>query len=418
MQQRLLIISNNVLSNTNNNGKTILSYVDRLPRENVRQLYFSSENPTISGYKYFRLSDRDVLKGIFSTKRRGGIVNSLLKGDTVESHKRKRKITHNTFNRLAREVLWYKRWNSKQLDKWLDEYNPTAVFFVAGDCLFAYSIYEYVISKFKVISSLYLTDDYIMPRKYETALQKWRRKLIRNKLRKALSITDNFFTISDIMKETYLHDLGRNSEVIVNMTESLRGEKIEFKESEGCIIYAGSLYYGRDEVLGKVSEALERHNENCLEEEKAVLNIYTNITPDDLQIHRICRGKSTRYCGSLNKEELTKKLNQSKVLLFVESFEEKEIEKTKLSLSTKVPEYMSLRKPILAVGPNNIGSMLYLEDVAMCVNDENTIYEKLHNLLCNKELQDQLGRKAEQEFIKYNNKEELQKKMIRRILIK
>ena len=52
---RLLIISNNVLSETNNNGKTILSYFDTIPKEQVAQLYFSGECPQIEGYRYYQL---------------------------------------------------------------------------------------------------------------------------------------------------------------------------------------------------------------------------------------------------------------------------------------------------------------------------------------------------------------------------
>ena len=61
---KLLIISNNVLSEINNNGKTILSFIENSKLE-IRQLYFSSEVPSIKTYKYFRISDNDIIRGCF-----------------------------------------------------------------------------------------------------------------------------------------------------------------------------------------------------------------------------------------------------------------------------------------------------------------------------------------------------------------
>ena len=59
--ERLLIISNNVLSTTRNNGKTVYSYIDSLPKENVAQFYFYNEQPSIEGYSYYRIIDKDII---------------------------------------------------------------------------------------------------------------------------------------------------------------------------------------------------------------------------------------------------------------------------------------------------------------------------------------------------------------------
>ena len=46
----------------------------------------------------------------------------------------------NTLFRLIREALWHGKWQSDALIRWLDDFRPTAVFFVGGDSLFAYEI--------------------------------------------------------------------------------------------------------------------------------------------------------------------------------------------------------------------------------------------------------------------------------------
>ena len=87
-------------------------------------------------------------------------------------------------------------------------------------------------------------------------------------------------------------------------------------------------------------------------------------------------------------------------------------EKTRFSLSTKVTEYLSLGKPIFAVGPSDIGSMDYLFDVAECVFDESEIEDVLKRLLENTERQNQLGILAKQKYEKYHNKEAIQNQLL------
>lgn len=407
MNERLLIISNNVLSETNNNGKTILSYIDCLPKSEVRQLYFSSENPQIEGYEYFQISDKDVLKGHVRKIDRG---RSIKQFSYSENKTNSNIIKRNDFTCLLREIIWYKSWKSEALINWLDDYNPTAVFFVGGDCLFAYNIYLFIVKRYSPKSSLYLTDDYIAPRKKKTFLSEIRRKLIINKLQESLKLTHHFFTISAPMKQAYNVLLNRNSDIIVNMTESLYSHEYIKSGENIAIVYAGSLYYGRDDVLLAVADAIERYNVN--NNKKVFLEVYSK---DKINNNKLKNFSFTHFNGPVNKEKLIKIYNAADILLFVESFNDYQIEKTRYSLSTKVPEYLSLKKPIFAVGPDNIGSMDYLQDVAQCVYKLDDIYKKLVDLLESHELQLKLAKSSYIKYVKYNNKEKMQEKFIKKI---
>lgn len=408
MNERLLIISNNVLSETNNNGKTILSYIDCLPKNEVRQLYFSSENPQIEGYKYFQISDKDVLKGHIRKINRGRSIQKITRTKNISNSN---KVKRNDFTCLLREFVWFKSWESDALIKWLDEYDPTAVFFVGGDCLFAYNIYIYIVKRYSPKSSLYLTDDYIAPRKKKTFLSEIRRKLILNKLQESLKLSHHFFTISAPMKQAYKVLLNRNSDIIVNMTESLYNDEYIKPEKNITIVYAGSFYYGRDDVLLDVADAVERYNVNN-NKKKVFLEVYSK---DKISNNKMKNFSFTHFNEPVNKEELIKIYNAADILLFVESFNDYQIEKTRYSLSTKVPEYLSLKKPIFAVGPSYIGSMDYLQNVAQCVFNLNDIYAKLVELLESHELQIELAESSYTKYITYNNKERMQKMFIKKV---
>lgn len=141
-KKRLLIISNNVLSQTNNNGKTILSYIDGLDKNKVRQLYFNNEQPTIEGYEYFRITNRDVFRAKFYNKPSGEKIDCILCPAKKEDNNTKKiqqglKLPRNVITCSIRNWLWGNSWISSDLLDWLDTFKPTTIFFLGGDTLFA-----------------------------------------------------------------------------------------------------------------------------------------------------------------------------------------------------------------------------------------------------------------------------------------
>ena len=405
---RLLIISNNVLSNTRNNGKTIYSYIDSLDPSHVAQLYFNGEYPSISGYKYFQITDKDIIKGLTSSQKRGRVINDVNPGspNVIPAPPKHRGDLFRTF----REILWKNKWRSKKLFDWIDEFSPTAVFFVGGNCVFAYDICEYIVKKYNTRLSLYITDDYIMPRKKESLLGRIRRSKIKKSINKCLLSADSFFTVSEVMRKEYKNVFGRDSSVIVNLTESLKLDTASSPNDVFSLIYAGSLYYGRDEVLGRIGAVIKEYNLD--HEKKALLKVYSNAKPDAETKKRFTVDGACEYRGSLTKEELKNELNRSDILVFAESFDPEQIEKTRYSLSTKVPEYLSVGKPIFAVGPAVVGSMDYLSDVAMCVNDMSKLADSLHRLLNSEVLRSRIASDSEKKYIDNHLKENLQSKFL------
>lgn len=410
---KLLIISNNPLSENSNNGKTIYSYIDSVPKENIAQLYFSSEIPSILGYNYFQITDKDVLKGILSPNKRGREVIGKVKMISF-NQEYKKGIPKNTFTRIIREIIWRKNWKSKQLNTWLEKFKPTAIFFVGGDSIFAYNICNYISKKYNARLTLYITDDYIMPRKKENIFSKKRREIIAKKIEETLELSNEFFTVSHPMQQAYKRKFGRDSNVIVNMTDDLKKEKDIKIDDKIILVYAGSLYYGRDDVCGEIALAIKKYNRYG--KKKAFFKIYTNVEPSieskkKFEIEDVCK-----FCGSLKKDELIREFNKATILVFVESFDEEQIEKTKYSLSTKVPEYLSVGKPILAVGPSGIGSMEYLSDCAFNINNRNDIESGILDLLINEKLREKISVLGEEKYKLFHNKTTLQENFLRLVL--
>ena len=77
---------------------------------------------------------------------------------------------------------------------------------------------------------------------------------------------------------------------------------------------------------------------------------------------------------------------------------------------------MSVAKPILAIGPEEIGSMQYLQDVAVCVNDVKNLYDDVESLLDNQEICELYSYKARKKYEKNHNKELLQKEFVKNLI--
>ena len=403
--KKLLIISNNPLSEVQNNGKTILSMIEELDCDCVRQLYFNINNPTIVGYKYFRISDQDIIRGLLRSDNRGAEVipkNSKENNVILETPI---SIRNNIF-RFFRELLWHKKWKSRRLIEWLNEFNPEAIFFVGGDCVFAYDIALEIQKMFNSRLSLYITDDYILKREKDSIIGILRKKWIVNRIRDVLKVADSFFTISEKMRETYLELFGKDSRIICNIPESMKRDDVKGNSEYIELIYAGSLYYGREDTISMLVDVLSDYNETHTK--KARLSLYCNSKPDDAVLRKVCKDTVSHYGGSLSKDELITELNKADILVFAESFQKSEIEKVRLSFSTKIPEYLSIGKPVLALGPSGIGSMDFLEDVAECVNDPEYMKDRVYNLLNSDCRMIKLGRDSKVKFEKAFNRERMQ----------
>ena len=403
MKENILIISNNVLSRINNNGKTILSYFDSIDSSLIYQLYFSQEEPTISHFKYFRISDKDILHGLF-TKKRGCEVFCRQEVKGVPEYN---SSYHGSLARIARELLWLHKWKSKELIQWLDRIKPKYIFFVGGDCLFAYTIALFIKERYASKLSLYITDDYFVRNKFDNIITVYKKHLLRNKCKKFINFVDSFFTISDPMRLKYKELFGKDSYTIANIPDDLENNEINLRNEISIrnFVYAGSLYYGRDKVLNCIIDCVEKIN--SLNKTFITVDVYSDECES-----KIIKKKCVNLHRKVNNEELKEVFRKSDAFIFVESFEEKYVSKTMFSLSTKIPEYLSFRKPIFAVGPNNVGSMMYLQNIAICANSLEEVYDKVCCLLFNPNEAKEFADKSYRQYLKNHKKSEVQQKFL------
>lgn len=415
--RRTLIISANPVSKIFNNGKTLSAFFDQYPKEKIRQLYFSTSLPDNDiCSSYFRISDVDILNRRLKKSSTCGEIVGAVMGIPVQASDDQmvQKIKKGNFIRLLREVMWNGEWKTQKLLEWLDDFDPEVIFFLAGDGGFSYKIYNFIAERYGAKTAIYITDDYVLPR---TNFDLWghiRRRITRKYMKAAVADADILFTISNPMRECYRNLFGKDSFVVANMYEPktlYNNEKNE--KNEIVITYAGGLHYNRSDTILRLIQAISVINMKYAERGKKVtLYIYSGSELSKSFEKKILQSQCCVWGGLLNSTELEKKLNLSDFLLHVESFRKKDICSTKLSLSTKIPEYMSYKKPIIAIGPAEVASMMYLRDCACCITDLNRIQEGLERNLFEEQKRISLADKAYEKYLQNHEKRSVQPQIV------
>lgn len=405
---KILVISNNSFSKTSNNGKTLSSFFKHFQPENIAQLYFSHNSPDEDHYsRYFRISDVQVLKSCLTRRVAGEPVEPVKyeSNDIQEVSTFGKAMSYmaklNLF-RLLREIMWYfGKWQSKEFEDWVLQLSPDLVFFCAGDSIFAYRIVKYVLSITNSNLIIYVTDDYVLHRKYASPSWQLRRKLVYKHMHRAIKKCNLFITISQEMRLKYKELFGKDSHVMLNIVDNgksapNRVNNIE-KGKVTNLIYAGGLHLKRYKTLNMLAKELEKFNKTA--PKKAFLSIYSTSIPSQRILKLLSISETCAFLGGLSSEELRMKLMQSDIPVHVESFDRKAIKSSILSISTKIPEYLSLNKPILAVGPQEVASMKYLKGVACCVTRKIDLNTAINRILNDKNLRKVLSEAAHERFL-------------------
>lgn len=381
--KKVLVISHNPLSRVNNNGKTLVSIFKGLPDENIYQIYLNADLPDYSrDCHYLQLNEKQILRSLQPGKNlccqeveptEGKVCSASIGAGSFGMHTK----------RLLREGVWkLPVWRSR-LESWLKDKQFDVVFFMAGDGLFAYDVYHFVMKHTAAKGCLFFTDDYIIGKTSQSPVAALRRCLLKRKIKKTLSVIHELYVISDEMKTAYKRLFGKDSYVIRNFSVEKGRSPVhpeKGKENEGVtIVYAGGLHYSRWKVLARIGAALKEIN---LEGgKKGFLRIYSSQKLSEEIIRQINLEGAAKFCGGATASEIAGIYAAADILLHVESFDKKAMASTMYSFSTKIPEYLSADKCVMAVGPEEQASLKYLSGFAAVAGDVGELKSLLTKLI-------------------------------------
>lgn len=367
---KVLIISHNPFSKISNNGKTLESIFRNFKKEELSQLYFVEDKDIDSDYagSYFKITDKDLL-----IKRKEAIKVSMEaqnSGTSLKSGIDLRKYKHNLA--IFRDYLWkFKNVkNNETLHQWIQQQNPDFVFFVGANQVFSHDIMVEIAEKYNLKSAVYFTDDYIFSTQKKNYLQKLQYKKLYKAYQRTISKAELCFGISHLMSDVYTKHYGKKFNPIMNsVSPTLYNgiEKSQDKPKDKIVIsYFGGLHLNRDKMIIRLAQILSK-----VEDKKMLINVYTPTEMDDT-LRKKFSENNIFIKDKVQGRELSQEIINTDILLHTESDDLFNRSLTRLSVSTKIPEYLLSKNLILAYGPTDIASIKLLEDnnLALIINSE------------------------------------------------
>ena len=148
------------------------------------------------------------------------------------------------------------------------------------------------------------------------------------------------------------------------------------------ITYFGNIGMGRNNSLNDIGYALGKINPEYM------LEVYSN--EKDEQVYSVFKdNQNVKYMGSVPYTQVQKRMAESDITVIVEGFEEKDINLSRYSLSTKAADALASGASILTYGSLESGIIEYMQstDAAMVCTDKAKLVDSITQLISNQKIQ-------------------------------
>ena len=366
---------------------TLINFFDGWDKASIAHIYTRAKLPnTHMCDKFFRISEPKVMKSLLKRSIKTGeeVFNSNEEAVEASQENQIYNKKHSSLMSLAREFVWLLgKWKTKELDKFLDEYDADVLFFPVYSNVYMNRLQNYIRKRTNKPVVLYVSDDnYSYKSISKTPISLFTRFWLRSQEKKLFKNANKIMVIAPKQKEEYDRLFNTNS---VILTKGIDFSVIPYEEKPLNkpikMVYTGKLIIGRWLSLAKIAEALGEINKG---ETKVELDIYTTDTLTEEQKTKLNRN-GCAVKGALTLDEVQEVQKQADILVFVESLEKKFRYTARLSFSTKITDYLKSGKCIFAVGDKDIAPIDYFNryDSAVTATSYDEIGEKLKELISN-----------------------------------
>lgn len=406
----VLIISQPVLSYSNNMGKTLMAYFSAFPANNVSQFFLRQGEPTNTDVceNYYRFSDLDAVKSILNHKIRGTVFDKTQIVPPVVDEPENIKLddayklgaAHKAWMLLARDTIWkLSNWKNKKLLAWLDSMNPDIIFLAPGDGAFSYRLADEIARYLSKPLAVVCMDDYfINNRNKGELLGGIRQKLFMNVVNKTIQNAAAIFTICDEMNKAYTNLFHKQC---VTLHTSADNKSMVLKSDASRVSYIGNLSCGRYKTLLELGRAISEINDDTLTK---VIDVYSGSKEAEY-ISPLKNAPGINFRGAIPAEQVPEVMSESVMVIHTESFDPAMKELVRFSVSTKIAESLMYGPCLLAYGPEGIASIDYLKEnnAAYVISRPEDLKKGLEKILTNKELREQIVRNARALALKNHN---------------
>ena len=393
--------------------------------ERLAHIYTRSELPdTAVASRFFQICETEVLRSVFKPwKCVGGEVSCNDAPDTdivLQEHERYSKAHRRSsaILPLLREFVWLLgHWRTRNLKRFVDDFNPDLLFIPIYPVVYMGWLQRLVIRLTQKPFVCYLADDNYSYESCSGVLRYFHRFWLRRNVKWLSTHCKEMFVIVEKEKEEADALFGTDSKILTKGIDFSERPYVQ-KDINYPIkfVYTGSLIIGRDKTMALIADAINKVNAEA-GKLKATLDIYSGDEPMPEVMKRLNTGAS-RHNGLLPRAEVDGVQKNADVVVFAEALHGKESNIARLSFSTKITDYLSNGKCVLAVGKESIAPIDYFlrNDSALVASSEQAIYDTIKFMCDNPESISIYSRKAYECAVKNHEKEMIDRRFCETML--
>lgn len=380
---KVLVLSRSALNSDDNMGNTIENLFGYTEQIELHSLYMraGSYNNNICKTVY-QISEQKLIKSIFSRRDCGEEVETSVVENSEEVKENKYYDFAKKVNLymlwLIRELIWTLGcWKTNSLCDYIKKIKPDIIFMPSFNCWYPYKILEYITKQTNARIVLYHADDNYSLKQLHVSPFYWLYRInLRSWIRRSVKISDLNFCISNLQVSEYEKQFNVKCHLLQKTDNFDKYPKIEKTVNEPIkMVFTGNLSSGRWLTLALIGEALKRINSKNT---KAQLYIYSATTLTSKMKRALSTDGCIFYMGRVPAKDIPDIQSKADILVHAESFRLKDKLEVRLSFSTKIVDYLSRGRCILAVGSHSVASIDYfLQNKSGYVITEKQLLDKM-----------------------------------------
>lgn len=385
-QPRLLVISNNSLSSNDSNGRTLSGFLYGRPKSSIAQIYISGEEPQSEVCdRFFRITDKDIIKGFQNPKNIGNEVTNLKESKALNGNGKKIKKT--VFTVMARDFIWNTGiWYNEKLKKWIDDFKPQVILFFTGESTFTFKMTLKIAKQYDLPIIAFNTEGYYFNKKNHLRRSKasavlypvFYKAFVKN-FNRVMERTSFIIHANNKLKNDFDECFDVPSMALYTSTNV---EKTDFKTigETPRISYLGNLGVGRHISLCELAVVLQSINK------KYKIDVYGKIPNNEVKnAFNNCKGID--YKGIVSYAEVVEIMHESDLLVHTENFGKFTVRDLKYAFTTKIADSLACGRCFFLYAPAELACTEYLKDITCTVSDKSELKGTLSELLTNEKLQ-------------------------------
>lgn len=374
---RILMISQYPWKRDNSFGNTYSSIFGKIENIEIAHIYLMAGMPDKEDVVscYYQIPENEVFKSCLKPWKKsigaGHVVR--IEDKVIEERETKEKEkSESIYEKLlgfgkrhhwslmffARELAWkYGKVNYDGMMSFIEDFKPDIFFLPFSNLYYTNRL------------ALYIKKHYDIPMVMEMAMNHYSLKRVsynpffwldrfgkRAMIRKLAKKSEKVYVISKRLKDELEASLNRPCEILYKIPDETRAS-IPYGGAHDPIryLFTGNIYANRWKSLKLLAEALK-------ESKAGVLDIYTaNPITKSVDYALNIKGVSTIH-KPVSQEKVILLQNEADVLVHAEAFDITNKLLVRCAISTKIMDYLSVGRSILAIGPSDIASIEYLND--------------------------------------------------------